>query len=90
MSLRRSSCDALSAATHSENTHKHYDFQTKGKILKLAFELKKIGISEAYLKTMVRALSSLASKVSIEDPDEVSALIAHGKWRDSYKANIAL
>ena len=37
---------------------------------------------------MVRALSSLASKVNIEDPDEVSILIAQGKWRDSYKANL--
>jgi hypothetical protein len=48
---------AQNANTLTENTHKHYDFQVKGIILKLAFELRKLGLSEAYLKTLVRALN---------------------------------
>jgi len=32
-------CDAQNATTHPENTHKHSDFQ-KGRIIKLAFELR--------------------------------------------------
>jgi integrase len=82
-----SSCDARNANTHSENTHKHSDFQ-KGRILQLAFELRKLGYSEAYLKTLIRALNSIASQVNIDDSSSVLELIARGHWRDSYKSNL--
>ena len=87
MSLQRSSCAAQSATTHSENTAKHSDF-TKGKIIKLAFELRNLGYSEAYLKTLIRALNCIASKVNIDNTAMVLELIARGKWRDSYKSNL--
>jgi len=86
--LQLSSCAAQNANTHTENTAKHYDFQAKGKILKLAFELRKLGFSETYLKTLVNALNCLASNVDLENPDMVSMPIAQGKWKDSYKANL--
>jgi hypothetical protein len=87
MSLQRSSCAAQSATTHSENTAKHSDF-TKGKIIKLAFEPKNLGYSEAYLKTLIRALNCIASKVNIDNTAMVLELIARRKWRDSYKSNL--
>ncbi len=87
MSLRRSSCDARSAATHSENTHRLSDF-AKGNILKLAFELRNRGYSESYLKTLITALNHVASRVDVEDTSAVLELVAKAKWRDSYKANL--
>ena len=79
---------AQNANTHSENTAKHYDFDVKGRILKLGFKLTKLGYSEGYVKTLIRALNSLASKTNIENPDAVLMLIAKEKWRSSYKANL--
>ena len=87
MSLQRSSCAAQSATTHSENTAKTSDF-AKGKIIKLAFELRNLGYPEAYLKTLIRALNCIASKVNIDNTAMVLELIARGKWRDSYKSNL--
>jgi len=86
--LQHSFYAAQNADTRSGNTHKHYDFDVKGRILKLGFELTKRGYSEAYIKTLIRALKSLASKTNIENPDAVLMLIAKGKWRSSYKANL--
>jgi len=65
---------AQNATTHSENTAKHSDF-VKGKIIKLMFQLKNLGYSEAYLKTMIRALNCIASKVEHINKDY--KLLAH-------------
>ena len=86
MSLPLSSCAALSVATLSENIVRLSDF--KGKILKLAFELRNRGYSEAYLSTLIRALNSIASRVGLDETGSVLAYVARGKWRDSYKANL--
>ena len=90
--LQLSSCAAQNANTHIENTAKHCDFQVentakhcdfqvKGEILKLAFDLRKLGFSETYLKTLVNALNCLASNVDLENPDMASMLIAQVSGR---------
>jgi integrase len=84
---QHSSCDAQSATTHSENTHRLSD-SAKGRILKLAFELRNRGYSESYLKTLITALNHISSRVSIEDASAASELVAKAKWRGSYKANL--
>jgi integrase len=86
MNPQLSSCAVLNAVTHSENTHRLSDF--KGKILKLAFELRNRGYSEAYLATLIRALNFIAARTELDNTSSVSAFIARGKWRDSYKANL--
>jgi hypothetical protein len=70
-SLQRSFCGVRSATTHSENTAKHSDF-SKGRIVKLAFQLQNLGYSEAYLKTLIRALNNVASQVDIDSTTAVS------------------
>jgi hypothetical protein len=51
MNLRRSSCDAQNATTHSENTHKHCAF--RGEILSAVLKLRERGYSEAYLRLLL-------------------------------------
>ncbi len=68
-SPQHSFSDAQNAATHSENIHKHSDF---GKVLTVALELRKLGYSEAYLSTMVRALKKIGSTLDLENPSMVS------------------
>jgi integrase len=81
------SCAAQNATTHLESTHKLSDF-AKGRIIKLAFELRNLGYSEAYLKTLIRALNCIASKVNLDDTTMVLEFIARGKWQESYKSNL--
>jgi C4-type Zn-finger protein len=45
-------CVALNAATRSESTARRSDF-AKGRIVKLAFELRNLGYSETYLATLI-------------------------------------
>jgi hypothetical protein len=86
MNLQHNSFDAQNATTRSENTHRLSDF--RGNILKLAFELRNRGYSEAYLSTLIRALNFIASRVVVENTGSVLEFVARGKWRDSYKANL--
>ena len=83
---QRSSSVALSAATHSENTHKHCAFLNR--ILEVALSLRKRGYSDSYLTTMVRALKKIAKHVNLDNPNEVLDYIARKKAMDSYKANL--
>jgi hypothetical protein len=65
MSLLRSSSVAQNVATRSENTAKLSDSDTHGRIIKLAFELRNLAYSEAYLQNMIRArLSNVKSDFS--------------------------
>ena len=77
---------ALSAATHSENTHKHCAFADR--ILEVALKLRRCGYSDSYLTTMVRALKCIAKHVNLDNPNEVLDYIARKKVMDSYKANL--
>ena len=86
MNHQRSSSVALSAATHSENTHKHCAFTSR--ILEVALNLRKRGYSDSYLTTMVRALKCIAKHVNLDNPNEVLDYIARKKVMDSYKANL--
>jgi len=79
-------CVARSAATHSENTHKHCAFE--GKILSVALKLRERGLSEAYLTTMVRALIELSRNSNLDNAGEVSLCIAKKNVKDSFKANL--
>ncbi len=82
------SSDAQNATTHSENTHKLCAFESKGKIIKVCFELEKLGYSKAYLETMLRALMFLANRMNLDNSSDVSIFIARGKWASSYKGNL--
>ncbi len=86
MNPQPSSYAAQNAATHSENTHK--PSENHGKILNVALNLQKLGYSEAYLKTMVKALMKISRNVDIDNPSEVLTYIAKLKAMDSYKANL--
>jgi len=72
------SYDAQNSAKPSENTHRLSDF--RGKILKLAFELRNQGYSEAYLKTLIRALNLIASKTELENIRSVLARMCVPKF----------
>jgi len=65
MNHRRSFSAALNAATHSENTHKHYAFTNR--ILEVALKLRKCGYSDSYLTTMVRALKGMGRHIDLND-----------------------
>ena len=86
MNPQLSSCAALNAVTHSENTHRLSDF--KGKILKLAFELRNRGYSEAYLATLIRALNFIAARAELENRDFARSLftLIHIQNRIDYTA----
>jgi integrase len=81
-----SSYAAQNAATHSENTHKHSEYQTL--IFDIALKLQRLGYSEAYITTMVKALRKMAKHCNLFNPNEALTYIAKLNAMESYKANL--
>jgi integrase len=77
---------AQNADIPSENTAKHSEYQTL--IFNVAVKLQRLGFSEAYITTMVRALKKIAKHCDLFNTNEVLTYIAKLNVMDSYKANL--